>query len=575
LKLLQGLLLETVDGAQPRKLTLRIGETVGAMSGMLNALLDINQIETGEVQAHPLSFRISDLLDRLRDEFNYHASAQGLTLRMIPCHLMVQSDGRLLEQMIRNLLSNALKYTKQGRIVLGCRRHNGWLSIQVWDTGSGIPEEQLQAIFEEFHQLENPARERSRGQGLGLSIVHRLGELLGHQVRVRSTPGKGSMFSIDVALAPLENAGMSDLQKGIDAAGNADAPPHLGMILLVEDEPDLRELLASVLKAQGHQIAAVVDGVAALNWIAHGGVQPDLILTDHNLPRGITGLQLVVMLREKLGRDIPAIVLTGDISTQTSRNVALENCTQLNKPAKLKEVTYVIQRLLAQAALAYATKPPLPDSVPSSGTGKNKAASPIIFVVDDDNMLRDTIRMVLEAAGREVNDFPSCEAFLDAYVPGRESCLLVDANLPGMKGLDLLKKLRTLGDCMPTIMITGSNDIAIAVEAMKAGATDFIEKPFERTDMLDSVARALEHSRDANKLKAWKQEASDQIADLTPRQHQIMDMVLAGHPSKNIASDLGISQRTVENHRAEIMKRTESKSIPALARLALAASKSE
>jgi len=144
-----------------------------------------------------------------------------------------------------------------------------------------------------------------------------------------------------------------------------------------------------------------------------------------------------------------------------------------------------------------------------------------------------------------------------------------------MKGLDLLKKLRTLGDCMPTIMITGSNDIAIAVEAMKAGATDFIEKPFERTDMLDSVARALEHSRDANKLKAWKQEASDQIADLTPRQHQIMDMVLAGHPSKNIASDLGISQRTVENHRAEIMKRTESKSIPALARLALAASKSE
>ena len=190
-------------------------------------------------------------------------------------------------------------------------------------------------------------------------------------------------------------------------------------------------------------------------------------------------------------------------------------------------------------------------------------------------MLREIIRMVLEAAGREVSDFPSCEAFLDDYVPGRESCLLVDANLPGMKGLDLLRKLRALGDCMPTIMITGSNDIAIAVDAMKAGATDFIEKPFERTDMLDSVTRALEHSRDANKLKAWKQEASDQIADLTPRQHQIMEMVLAGHPSKNIASDLGISQRTVENHRAEIMKRTESKSIPALVRLALAATKIE
>jgi len=122
-------------------------------------------------------------------------------------------------------------------------------------------------------------------------------------------------------------------------------------------------------------------------------------------------------------------------------------------------------------------------------------------------------------------------------------------------------------------MITGSNDIAIAVEAMKAGATDFIEKPFERSEMLGSVTRALEHSHDANKLSAWKQEASDQIADLTPRQRQIMDLVLAGHPSKNIAADLGISQRTVENHRVEVMKRTDSKSIPALTRLALAASK--
>lgn len=571
LKLLQGLLLEIIEGVQPRKLIMRIDETVGAMSGMLNALLDINQIETGEVQAHPVRFRISDLLDRLRDEFNYHANAQGLMLRMIPCHLMIKSDVRLLEQMLRNLLSNALKYTKQGRILLGCRRHDGLLSIQIWDTGSGIPEEQLQAIFEEFHQLENPARERTRGQGLGLSIVQRLGGLLGHQIRVRSTLGKGSMFSIDVALAPLENSKMSELQKGASASSDIALTKHVGMILLVEDEPDLRELLGSFLTSQGHQVAAVVDGIAALDWITHCGVQPDLILTDHNLPRGLTGLQLVVRLRQKLGREIPAIVLTGDISNQTARDVALERCTQLNKPAKLKQVTYVIQRLLAQPALASTDAPLHANEESVVGARTDKVASPIVFVVDDDNILRETIRMVLESAGRKVKDFHSCEAFLKEYLPSCESCLLVDANLPGMKGLELLQKLRALGDCMPTIMITGSNDIAIAVEAMKAGATDFIAKPFERSDMLDSVTRALELSRDANKLKAWKQEASDQIADLTPRQRQIMDMVLAGHPSKNIASDLGISQRTVENHRAEIMKRTESKSIPALARLALAA----
>jgi len=569
LKLLQGLLLDTIEGIQPRKLTTRLGETVSAMSGMLNALLDINQIETGAVQAHPISFGVNDLLDRLGEEFNYHANSQGLKLRTIPCHLAIQSDPRLLEQMMRNILSNALKYTKQGRILLGCRRHDGWLSIQIWDTGTGIPAEQLQTIFDEFHQLDNPARERSRGQGLGLSIVERLGSLLGHQVRVQSTPGKGSMFSIEVALASPENSGLGEKKK--DGALNDDAKPDkpVGMILVVEDEPDLRELLGSLLKSQGHQVAMVVDGVAALDWIAHGGVQPDLILTDHNLPRGLTGLQLVVKMREKLRREIPAIVLTGDISTKTSRDVALENCTQLNKPAKLKEITSLIDRLLAQSEQTPVEDPLNQDITPI--TEGSYTASPIIYVVDDDNMLRETMRMVLEAAGRDVEDFSSCEGFLEVYKPGRESCLLVDANLPGMKGLDLIKKLRGLSDPMPAIMVTGSNDIAIAVEAMKAGATDFIEKPFERSDMLDSVAHALEQSRDANKLVAWKQDASNQIADLTPRQRQIMELVLAGHPSKNIAVDLGISQRTVENHRAEIMKRTESRSIPALARLAVAA----
>jgi two-component system CheB/CheR fusion protein len=570
LKLLQSLLLDSIEDTHQRELTARVGETIAAMSGMLNALLDINQIESGQVQAHPISFHLNDLMDRLGDEFSYHANSEGLTLHVVPCRLVIQSDPRLLEQMIRNLLANAFKYTKQGRILFGCRRHDGWLSIQIWDTGPGIPREQLQAIFEEFHQLDNPARERERGQGLGLSIVQRLGTLLGHEIRVQSVFGKGSMFAIDVALAPLENAGMGP-RKGSSASDvDSDAVRLTGMILVVEDEPDLRELLGSILKSRGHQVTVAADGPAALDWIAKGGVQPDLILTDHNLPRGITGLQLIVMLREKLGRNIPAIVLTGDISTRTSRDVALEHCTQLNKPAKLKEITYVIQRLLAQAE-----QPPT-----ERQTGRDMARSEagelsgptLIYVVDDDDVLRETLREVLEAAGHTVEDFPSCEAFLEAYESGRGSCLLVDANLPGMKGVALLRKLRDLGDKLPTIMITGSSEISVAVDVMKAGATDFIEKPFERSDLLESISRAMEHARDASKLVAWKHAAFDQMADLTPRQKQIMDLVLAGQPSKNIAVDLGISQRTVENHRAEIMKRTGSKSIPALARLAVAAS---
>lgn len=140
-----------------------------------------------------------------------------------------------------------------------------------------------------------------------------------------------------------------------------------------------------------------------------------------------------------------------------------------------------------------------------------------------------------------------------------------------MDGFELLQRLRAKKHLLPAIMITGRSDVPMAVRAMKAGASDLIEKPVGRDELLASVNRALDQSRDESKLFAWREKAAHQVADLTPRQHQIMDLVLAGQPSKNIAADLGISQRTVENHRASIMKRTGSKSMPALARLASAA----
>ena len=202
LALLQGLLAKKVVGEKAQKLVGGIDEALGAMTGMLNTLLDINQIEVGAVKAEIVDFPVNDLFDRLRDELTYHAQAAGLGLRVMPCALSIRSDPRLLEQMIRNLISNALKYTQRGRVLVGCRRRQGKLRIEIWDTGIGIPESELQAIFEEYHQVDNPARQRSQGLGLGLSIVKSLGELLGHPIRVRSLHGKGSVFSIEVPLTP-------------------------------------------------------------------------------------------------------------------------------------------------------------------------------------------------------------------------------------------------------------------------------------------------------------------------------------------------------------------------------------
>ena len=563
LALLQGLLEKTVEGERAQKLVARLDRTLSAMTGMLDTLLDVNQIDAGVVHAEVASFPINDLLERLRDEFAYYAQANGLALRMVPCSLLVDSDPHLLEQMLRNLLSNALKYTKQGRVLLGCRRREGIVSIEVWDTGIGIPETELQAIFDEYHQLDNAARERSRGLGLGLSIAQRLAELLDHRIRVRSRPGKGSVFAIEVARSPDGTTRRIEHIRSGTQDGMVGSVRRTGVILIVEDDPDVCGLLEILLKEDGHHVATAPDGPTALEWMARGTVRPDLIVADYNLPNGMDGIEVAAKLREKSHQEIPVIILTADISIAALRSISAYDCVQLNKPVKPAELRQAIDSLL----------PTLPQAVhaPHPAGPAGAAEPPVIFIVDDDANVREAFRSVLEEEDLSVEDYASGEAFLEAYRPGREGCLLIDAYLPGLSGLELLQRLHDAGDRLTSIMITGNSDVTIAVKAMRAGASDFIEKPVSRRELLASIERALEQSRDSSILATRRESARTVVAGLTPRQQQIMEMVLAGHPSKNIAADLGISQRTVENHRAAIMTRTGAPSLPALARLAVAA----
>jgi two-component system CheB/CheR fusion protein len=197
--------------------------------------------------------------------------------------------------------------------------------------------------------------------------------------------------------------------------------------------------------------------------------------------------------------------------------------------------------------------------------------APTVFIVDDDVYVRATLKAILEDDGRHVRDFATGEEFIERYRPGVDGCLLADVNLPGMDGVELLRRMNDRGEPLPTIIITGNGCIPMAVEAMRAGATDVMEKPIGTKELLARVEQALVTARRNRRRTRGRQVAAGQIARLTPRQQQIMEMVLAGAPSKNIAADLGISQRTVENHRAVIMRKTGAKSLPELARLALAA----
>jgi two-component system CheB/CheR fusion protein len=567
LSLLQGLLATMVEGGKAKKLVDRFETTLSSMSGMLSTLLDINQIEAGTVHPEPVRFNINELFTRLRDDFSFHANAQGLALKVVPCSAEVHTDPRLLEQMLRNLLSNAVKYTKHGKILLGSRRRKGSISIEIWDTGIGIPESELKTIFEEYHQLDNPARERGRGLGLGLSIVQSLVNLLGYKVRVRSAVGKGSMFAIEILL-PVDDVVTLDPPRDTPLAiPVAPLENKSRRVLIVEDDPDVRELLELLLVGEGYQTMSSADGAAALKLVKSGAFAPDLILADFNLPNDLNGIQLVAKLRERFNRQIPGIILTGDISTKTARGIELEECVQLNKPVKLKQLMLAIHMLLSNdEAPAVAVPPEKPGVVVKDGRR-------IVFVVDDDEMIRVSLREILEPHGFQVADFATSEDFLAASHAGLDGCLLIDAYLPGMGGLQLLQKLKDGGQSLPSIMITGHSDVSMAVEAMKAGAADFFEKPIGAVELLASIERVFDQSKDSGKANAWRQSAVETISGLTGRQREIMDLVLAGHPSKNIAADLHISQRTVENHRAAIMKKTGCKSLPALARLALAAGK--
>ena len=561
LSLLQGMLEKRVRDEPTLKLVHRFGETVSTMASMLDKLLDINQLEAGIVRPSIVDFQVQRLLEEMGNEFKYHMTLNGLNWRVVPSSLAVRSDPRLLGLIIRNLLSNAVKYTTNGKILLGCRNHGDKVWIEVWDTGPGIPELELRAIFEEFHQLDNPARERSKGLGLGLAIVQRLADLLGHRIDVRSRVGAGSVFSIELPHAHVEAAFLTDR----DRCRSQPGARVCGAILIVEDDPTVREMLQLLFDDEGHRTWVAADGSAALALVTQGIAMPDLVVADYNLPMGLNGLETISAIQKLLHHEIPAIVLTGDISTESLRKIAQQRCMHLNKPVKTSELVQLVQHLLTRPISPAQNKI---EQLPLCFDGVEPST---VFVVDDDRSVREAMRDLLQENGHFVEVFGDGATFFEAINGSRRGCLLVDALMPGMTGIDVIERLKSEGHELPAIVITGNGDVTMAVQAMKAGAVDFIEKPAAPDELLACVRRALDGTHDITLSSVSRENAALCIANLTARQRLILNLVLAGHPSKNIAVDLGISQRTVDNHRAAIMKKTGSKSLPALIRMAISA----
>jgi len=558
LTFMHDLLRGEIKDAKAVDLLHRADEMLDSMSGMLGALLDINQLESGILHPEPVDFPINDLLDRLAAEFKDHAAARGLGWRVVRCGGGVHSDPRLLGQMLRNLLSNAIRYTAEGRVLLGCRRHGDKLRIEVWDTGVGIAEDEVPRIFEEYHQATG--RSAEGGLGLGLAIVQRLGDLLGHAITVRSRLGKGSVFAIDVPLAR-----QLPERTGPDAVARNGGPLRRGAILVIDDDPTLREMLQLTLAGQGHRTAAAGAGSTALALVGEAGFRPDLIVSDYILPGGMNGAQTVQALRAALGRRVPVVFLTGDIRSASLRDIELVDSIRLTKPVKPDQLSQAVQQILA--ALQSGEKPEAaPTLVPA---GAPTAAT--IFVVDDNQGVREAMREILANAGYRVEAFASGEALLATQLVDGKVCLVIDVRLPGISGLELLARLAAVGNTAPAILITGHGDVALAVAAMRAGAFDFLEKPVRPQELLTCIDRALRHITTPSERASWRAAAALRVAGLTAREREVMDLVVAGHANKEIAARLNIAQRTVETHRANVMKKMGAGSLSDLIRLGLAA----
>jgi len=341
LSLLNGTLRRTSMDATGKEALGQQAQAITSMSRLLNALLDISKLESGAIKPDPSDFAVGALFEELRQEFAELANSKGLSLRVTPCEEAVHSDPSLVEQILRNLVSNAIKYTRTGWVALRCLHDASCVRIEVLDTGIGIPAEQLRYIYDEFYQVGVSANTTREGYGLGLSIVQRLVSLLEVKLDVHSEVGKGSSFAITL---PTSRGPMLRQARPEGRAPSARAAPPLARVLLVEDEPAVLNATRMLLKSYGYQVSAAATAAEALDQArADPGI--DLVVTDYHLRDGETGTQVIAALQATLDHPLKALLITGDTSAAVKRLPSDARLRIVSKPVSSEELLATLQEL--------------------------------------------------------------------------------------------------------------------------------------------------------------------------------------------------------------------------------------
>ncbi len=315
---------------------------LASLSNLLDTLLDVARLDSGGIEPQYADFPVAALLDRIVPEFTSVARSAGLGLDFVSSTAWVRTDMHLLETVLRNLISNAIRYTPRGRVLVGCRRRRDGLMICVHDTGIGVEAEHLEAIFSAYYQVPAGGRARTTGIGLGLSIVERISTLLSLRREVRSQPGRGSMFAVVVPY------GRSRGRSRAPAVTPTAARAHSLAIAVIDDDPGIRLGLAATLQKWGHRPIAAATATEAVVQFIGADLSPDFIISDYHLSGAVKGDAAIEEVRREFDRAPPAAIMTSDPDPKLAVTARERGLTLLAKPISLIELRNLLERVPRQ-----------------------------------------------------------------------------------------------------------------------------------------------------------------------------------------------------------------------------------
>jgi len=336
-------LRDVVGNAEGRDLVRRIGDSIAALDRLFDELLDISRLDAGTVEVRRRNVALQPLFDRLAEDYGAEAAARELRLQLRPTRLAVHTDAVLLERVLSNLVSNALRYTRTGGVLVGARRRGDRVLLQVWDSGIGIAADQHSLIFDEFYQVSNPGRDRRKGLGLGLAIVRRLTALLDLPLELRSEPDRGTRFTLSLPRA----TGAVELP-GLDVAADGDTIFTGRRALVIDDDADICDATVRLLTRWGFD-ARAAPGQASARGLLRAGFVPDAVLADLRLGEPVDGIGVVEQLRADLGRAVPALLISGDLGARDLPRVKASRLLLLTKPVAPARLRSALASLLQQA----------------------------------------------------------------------------------------------------------------------------------------------------------------------------------------------------------------------------------